>query len=74
MRHCQCFINTLTFEKYFNFLNKGYDMGAYEFPYLNLGFFQSTIDIVLGKNRNGSYGVKEVHPTKNKILFFSFKI
>jgi hypothetical protein len=33
-------------------------MGAYEFPYLNLGFFQSTIDIVLGENRNGSYGVK----------------
>jgi hypothetical protein len=45
-------------------------MGTYEFPYLNLGFFQSTINIVLGKNRNGPYGVKEAHPTKNKNKIF----
>jgi hypothetical protein len=70
MKYCQCFIKTLTFEKYFNFLNKGNEMGTYEFPYLNLGFFQSTIDIVLGENRNGPYGVKQAHPTKNKNKIF----
>jgi hypothetical protein len=45
-------------------------MGAYEFPYLNRGFSQSIIDILLGRNRNGPYGVKKAHPTKNKNKIF----